>query len=262
MPIRTGNSSARCAATAASTADLGDANAAHTPSPVCLNMKPPCAPIAPRSTSSWAASANRISSGSASHRRVEPSTSVNKNVTTPEGAAAGGADIPAESHSRHAVTPCPVDSRIASRASCAKHPKWHNWHIGTAVPKQSRCLGGTPSRQAGRTHLANPALSLLRKSARTLQLQFADICECSRKAVSRSPCGTHTAAAGWRVSRSTPRCGATRDTEKARTGRLSPSGPLLCSLPSASLRSLRRWRSYAPLDCGSWHNWPKVAGSR
>jgi hypothetical protein len=32
MPIRTGNSSARCAATAASTADLGDANAAATPS--------------------------------------------------------------------------------------------------------------------------------------------------------------------------------------------------------------------------------------
>jgi hypothetical protein len=27
-----------------------------------------------------------------------------------------------------------VHSRIACRASCAKHPKWHNWHIGTAVP--------------------------------------------------------------------------------------------------------------------------------
>jgi uncharacterized protein YbjT (DUF2867 family) len=37
---------------------------------------------------------------------------------------------------------------------------------------------------------------------------------------------------------------------------------LVRSLPSASLRSLRRWRSYAPLDCVSWHDWPRVAGSR
>jgi Bacterial protein of unknown function (DUF899) len=97
-PIRTGNSNARCAASAASTADLGEANAAHTPSPVCLNMYPPCASIAPCSTSSWAASATRIPSASASHRRVEPSTSVNRNVTTPEGAAARSADTTAESH--------------------------------------------------------------------------------------------------------------------------------------------------------------------
>ena len=65
---------------------------------MCLNIKPPCASIAPRSTSSWAASAARIASASASHRRVEPSTSVNRNVTTPEGAAAGSADTHAESH--------------------------------------------------------------------------------------------------------------------------------------------------------------------
>ena len=88
MPIRTGNSRARCAATAASTADFGEAKAAHTPSPVCLNMKPPCASIAERNTSSWTASAARISSAFASHRRVDPSTSVNRKVTTPEGAAA------------------------------------------------------------------------------------------------------------------------------------------------------------------------------
>jgi hypothetical protein len=70
----------------------------------CLNNHPPRASIALRSTSSWAASAARIPSASASHRRVEPSTSVNKNVTTPEGAAAAGADTPAESHNRHAPT--------------------------------------------------------------------------------------------------------------------------------------------------------------
>ena len=104
IPIRTGNCSARCAATAASTAYLGEANAAHTPSPVCLNMKPPCASIAERNTSSCAASATRIPSASFSHRRVEPSTSVNRNVTSPEGAAAGSADTPAESHNRCAPT--------------------------------------------------------------------------------------------------------------------------------------------------------------
>ena len=101
IPIRTGNSSARCAATAASTAERGEANAAHTPSPVCLNNQPPCASIAARNTPSWAASATRIPSASFSHRRVEPSTSVNKNVTTPAGTAAAGADTPAESHTRH-----------------------------------------------------------------------------------------------------------------------------------------------------------------
>ena len=103
-PIRTGNSSARCAATAASTADLGEPNTAHTPSPVCLNNQPPCASVVLHNTSSWAASATRIPSASASHRRVEPSTSVNKNVTSPEGAAAAGADTPAESHNRRAPT--------------------------------------------------------------------------------------------------------------------------------------------------------------
>jgi hypothetical protein len=36
--------------------------------------------------------------------RVEPSTSVNKNVTTPEGAAAAGADTYAESHNGQALT--------------------------------------------------------------------------------------------------------------------------------------------------------------
>ena len=46
IPICTGNSSARCAATAASTAERGEANAAHTPSPVCLNNQPPCASMA------------------------------------------------------------------------------------------------------------------------------------------------------------------------------------------------------------------------
>jgi hypothetical protein len=41
-----------------------------------------------RSASSCAIRAARIAAASASHRRVDPSISVNRNVTTPEGAAA------------------------------------------------------------------------------------------------------------------------------------------------------------------------------
>ena len=41
MPMRTANPNNRCAATAESTAARADANAAHTPSPVCLNHPPP-----------------------------------------------------------------------------------------------------------------------------------------------------------------------------------------------------------------------------
>ena len=104
MPIRTGNSNARCAETAASTADLGDANAATTPSPVWLNKKPSWASIEQRNTSSCAIRAARIDSASDSHRRVDPSISVNRNVTTPEGAGVGSADTHAESHNRHAPT--------------------------------------------------------------------------------------------------------------------------------------------------------------
>jgi hypothetical protein len=50
-----------------------------------LNSQPPCASIAERNTSSCAARAFCIKSASVSHRPVEPSISVNRNVTTPEG---------------------------------------------------------------------------------------------------------------------------------------------------------------------------------
>ena len=75
MPIRTGNSSVRCAATA----ERDEANPAH-PRYGVLEQPAPCASIAPRSTKSCAASATRMPSASASHRRVALSTSVNKNV--------------------------------------------------------------------------------------------------------------------------------------------------------------------------------------
>ncbi len=74
------------------------------------------ASIAVRSTSSCASRAARIASASDSHRRVDPSTSVNRNVTTPEGAAAPAADTHAESHTRPAAT----------------------WHIGGIRPNHPR----------------------------------------------------------------------------------------------------------------------------
>ena len=52
-----------------------------------LNKKPSYASIAVRNTLSCAARAARMACVSASHRRVEPWISVNKNVTTPEGGA-------------------------------------------------------------------------------------------------------------------------------------------------------------------------------
>src|ERR1700756_4663061 len=84
-PIRTGNCNSRCASIAAFTADIGDAKAATKPSPVWLNKNPSYSSIAVCNTLSWTTSAARIACASDSHRRVEPSTSVNKNVTTPEG---------------------------------------------------------------------------------------------------------------------------------------------------------------------------------
>ena len=72
IPMRTGSANARCASTAASIAARAEPNAAHTPSPVCLNNQPPCASIAERSTSSWTASADahRLGVGLPATRRT------------------------------------------------------------------------------------------------------------------------------------------------------------------------------------------------
>ena len=56
--------------------------------PVWLNKKPSCASIEERNTSSCAIRAARIAAASASHRRVDPSISMNRNVTTPDGTPA------------------------------------------------------------------------------------------------------------------------------------------------------------------------------
>ena len=49
-----------------------------------FTTRPPCASIAPRTNPSCNANAARIASGWSSHSRVEPSISVNKNVTVPD----------------------------------------------------------------------------------------------------------------------------------------------------------------------------------
>ena len=59
---------------------------AHTVTGV-LEHQPSCVSTVSRSTWSCASSAARIASASASQRRVEPSISVNRKVTTPDGAA-------------------------------------------------------------------------------------------------------------------------------------------------------------------------------
>ena len=102
------------------------------------------APRSPRATPRHGRPAPPASpSASASHRRVEPSTSVNRNVTTPEGAAARSADTPAESHNRHAPT----------------------WHIGGIRPRHPRPEARRSALPAGRTaagdnaHVGWPAVT-------------------------------------------------------------------------------------------------------
>ena len=90
MAISSGQHSAPSAAWASiaeATASPARAKAAASPSPPVANTKPPWASTALRTIPSWRANAKRMDSGAASHRRVDASTSVNKNVTVPDGRA-------------------------------------------------------------------------------------------------------------------------------------------------------------------------------
>ena len=69
-------------------AACGLANTACSPSPVVLTTTPSRFSTASRRISSWRASAPRMGSGCSCHRRVDPSRSVNRNVTVPVGSAA------------------------------------------------------------------------------------------------------------------------------------------------------------------------------
>ena len=78
------------------------------------------------STSSCAASAARIASASASHRRVDPSISVNRNVTTPE-----GADTRTECHRRLRLWSC----------SARNHDRQRKFESGLGVVEKIRSDG-------------------------------------------------------------------------------------------------------------------------
>ena len=102
-------------------ADLGEVNGATTPSPVWLNRKPPCDSIASRSTSSCSSSAARIAAASVSHRRVDPSISVNRNVTTPEGGPPS--DTRTGCHKAHFNAVNRDDFRDSRKSSLSRHPE-------------------------------------------------------------------------------------------------------------------------------------------
>lgn len=61
-------------------------NATANPSPPVANTCPPLRSNAARSSSSWRAREAGIASDAVCHSRVEPSMSVNRNVTVPVGA--------------------------------------------------------------------------------------------------------------------------------------------------------------------------------
>ena len=85
--------------TAAATACAGVGKAAENESPPVANTKPCSAAMASRMMRSWTARLAAIPSPSVSQRRVDPSTSVNRNVMVPEGMTLAGMKL-CPSHGR------------------------------------------------------------------------------------------------------------------------------------------------------------------
>ncbi len=86
------------ASTAASTARSGELNDAEKESPPVLKVDPWLASIAVRMTSSCLARASLMTDGSSCHIRVEPSISVNRNVTAPVGNEVSDTDLKGIGH--------------------------------------------------------------------------------------------------------------------------------------------------------------------
>src|SRR5580765_3606721 len=84
-PGHVASASARCASVAAHTASVGRVNAAANESPAVVKTYPPFDSIAVRRTVSCTRNDADMASLSVDHQRVEPSMSVNKNVTVPVG---------------------------------------------------------------------------------------------------------------------------------------------------------------------------------
>jgi hypothetical protein len=79
------SSSFRCTSIAAAIARPAEAKAMAKESPAVLKMYPLTRSASARMASSWSRNDSSIASGRASHDRVEPSTSVIRNVTVPDG---------------------------------------------------------------------------------------------------------------------------------------------------------------------------------
>src|SRR5215217_5024486 len=133
--------SSACNRRAAATASDGRLNASPKPSPAVANTYPSHASTASRTAASCTLSDADIPSGSAGQHRVEPSTSVNKNVTVPDG--------------RAPPPPVPTASSVAPRQQQRKalrppsrpHPRVRPSHTAgpAALPDRVRNRGVTPS---------------------------------------------------------------------------------------------------------------------
>jgi len=115
------------------------------------------ASMAERKTSSWVASAARTPSASASHRRVEPSTSVNRNVTTPEGGPP--ADTRTGCHTKPTSTQqTATDFRDSRKSSVSRHEL-----VSGGVPSVS---GRLPGSEVLTASLARPSAAPVRIARR------------------------------------------------------------------------------------------------
>jgi hypothetical protein len=63
---------------------VADLKAAAIPSPMAENTMPSCSAITCRSSWSWRDNAERMAASFCCHERVDPSISVNRNVTVPD----------------------------------------------------------------------------------------------------------------------------------------------------------------------------------
>jgi hypothetical protein len=123
------------AVNAAATADEADWNAAAIPSPMDENTTPPCSATVLRTNSSCRDNAPRMADSPACQSRVDPSISVNRNVTVPVGALT--ATTPYANPGRRSgspivssdSTPASRPARVQSRTGWSWHHDWSAWGV-------------------------------------------------------------------------------------------------------------------------------------
>src|SRR5919201_4054463 len=115
MRTRTGPASASVAALAAASASDARENATKNASPCVSTSTPLCCANASRNTRRCSASASAYASPSSCSSRVEPSMSVNRKVTVPEGSSATGV--------HHPQVHCLVERQVPARFQCLVEPR-------------------------------------------------------------------------------------------------------------------------------------------